>query len=89
MKAQYLRRWWSTVKTAVFDASSNLPPLVERRVKLVWSADEKVSLFSGYFDAKQYRDSFQQPYCCDFFPVMCFLAFQSSVIRSLLLDPYG
>ena len=30
-----------TVKTALFGASSSLPPLVDRRGKLVWSADEK------------------------------------------------
>ena len=29
--------------------------------ELVWSADEKASLFSVLFEAKQYRDIFQQP----------------------------
>ena len=28
--AQNPRKWWSTVKTAVFGASSSLPPLVDR-----------------------------------------------------------
>ena len=54
------RKWWSTVNIAVFGASSRLPLLVERGDKLLWSADEKASLFSAHFDAKQCRDSFQQ-----------------------------
>ena len=40
-----------------------MAPLVDRD-KLVWSADEKTSLFSTHFDAKQCRDSFQQLSLC-------------------------
>ena len=29
---------------------------------MIWLADEKTSLFSAHFDAKQCRDSFPQPY---------------------------
>ena len=43
------RKWWSTVKIAVFGASCTFPPLVDRRGKLGWSADEKASLFSVHF----------------------------------------
>ena len=32
------RKWWSTVKTVVFGASSNLPPLVE--VEISWSGQQ-------------------------------------------------
>ena len=53
------RKWWSTVKTAVFGASSGLPPWVDRGGRQVWSANENVSLFSWYFDTEQYRNSFQ------------------------------
>ena len=55
------------------------------------SADEKASLFSAHFDAKQCRDCFQQSYSCDSSPGLCSVAFQSSIIRSLLLDldPYA
>ena len=49
---------WSTVKATVFSASSSLPSFVDRKDKRVWSADEKASLFSVLFDAKQGRDSF-------------------------------
>ena len=41
------------MKTAVFGASSSLPSLVDRPGKLVWSAEEKASLFSVHFHAKQ------------------------------------
>ena len=53
------------MKTAVFGASPSLPRLVDRGGRLVWSAEEKASLFSAHFDAKQWRDSFQQPHSCD------------------------
>ena len=41
-------------------------------------ADEKVSMFLAHFDAKQYRDSFQQPHSCDPSSVLCSVAFRSS-----------
>ena len=79
------------MKTAVFGASSSLPPLADRGDKLVWSADEKASLFSAHFDAKHCRDSFQQPHSCDHFSALCSVVFRFSFTRSLLLhfDPYG
>ena len=48
-------------------------------------------MYSAYFDAKQCRDSFQQPHSCDFSLVLCSIAFRSSFIRSLLLglNPCG
>ena len=53
---------------------------------MVWSMDEKASLLSADFDAKQYRDSFWQLRSCDTSPVMCSVVFQSSSIPRLLLD---
>ena len=59
--APNLPKWLSTVTTtAAFGARSSVPPLVNRGGKLVWSAEERVSLFSVHFDAKQCRDSFQE-----------------------------
>ena len=55
---------------------------------LVCSADEKASLFSAIFEAKQCSDSFQQPHSCDSSPVLCSIAFRSSFVTSLLLDLY-
>ena len=69
-----------------FGASSNLPPLVNMRGRLVSSADEKASLFSVHYDAKHCRDSFQEPYSCHPCPVLCSVAFSSSFVRSLFLD---
>ena len=65
--------------------------LVCHKMKEIWSADKKTSLFSAHFDAKQCRGSFQQPHCCDPSPVLFSVGFQSSSIHSLLLDldPYG
>ena len=85
------RKWWSTVKTAVVGANSRLPPLLDKESRLVWSVDEKASLFSAHFEAKQCRDSFQQPHSCDPTPVLYSVAFRSSSLCSLLLDldPYG
>ena len=54
------RAWLFTVKTAVFGANSSLPPLVDRRGMLVWSADKKASMFSAQFGAKQCTDRFQR-----------------------------
>ena len=58
---------------------------------MVWSADEKASLFSAHFDAKQCRYSFLQLHSCDPSPIQCFVAIRSSFVRNLLLnlDPYG
>ena len=45
-------------------------------------------MFSAHFNAKHFRDSFQQPHPCDPSPVLCSVAFRSSFIRRLLLDLY-
>ena len=88
MQADWVEYW---VKTVVFGASSSLPPLVNKRGKRVWSADEKVLLFLVHFDAKLCRDHFQQPHSCDPFPLLCSVTFRCIFVRSLLLylDPNG
>ena len=77
------------MKTAVFGANSSFPPLLARRGDLVRSADEKASLFSAHFDAKQCGGNFQLPHSCD--PVLCSVAFRFCFIRRLLsdLNSYG
>ena len=64
--------------------------MVEWGGKLVWTADEKASLFLAHFDAKQSRDSFQLPHSCDPSPVLCSVTFRSSFCTqfALDLDPY-
>ena len=66
--------------------ASSLPPSSNRRGRLIWSADEKVSLFSVHFDGKQCRDCFQNPDSSDLSPVLCSVAFRSSFVHSLSLD---
>ena len=39
----------------------------------------------AHFDAKQCRESFQQPHSCDFSIVLCSITLRSSFVRSLLL----
>ena len=73
------RKRWSTVKTAVFDVSSSFPPLLDRGGRPVWSVDEKASLFSAHFAAKQCTDSLQQLYSCDPCPVFCSVAFRPTL----------
>ena len=65
--------------------------MVDMGGKLVWSADEKTSLFSEHYAAKQCRDGFQQPYSCDPSLVLCSVGFRISSIHRWLLnvDPHG
>ena len=74
------------MKTAMLGASTSLPPLLDRGGKLVWSAEEKVSLFSADVNAKQCRGSFQKPQACEPSPVLYSVVFWSRFICSLLLD---
>ena len=68
-----------------------MPLLVDRGAKLVWASDEEATLFSAYFDAKEWRDNFHRPNSSDTFSILCCFAFRSSFVRSLLLDldPYA
>ena len=87
-KAPNPRKWWSTEKTAVFGASSSLPPLVDRGGKLVLPADVKTS--SAHFNAEKCRDSFQQLHSYDPSSVLWSVAFRSTVLSLILdLDPYN
>ena len=50
------RRWW-TLKSAVFDLSSSLPPLVGEGGGLLCKSVGKADLLSDHFDGKQSRES--------------------------------
>ena len=73
------RKWWYTVKSAVFGTSSSLPPLIDRGGKLVWSAVEMASLFSAHSDSKQRRDHFQQLHSFAPSPVLCSVTFRHGI----------
>ena len=72
----------STLKSAVFDWSSSLPPLVSEGGGLVCESVGKTDLLS---------DHFYLPLTCHLSPSLTTFPFRSSDVRRLLsdLDPYG
>ena len=56
-----LRKWWSTLKSAVFGLSSSLPPLVGVGGGLVCDPVGKADLPSDHFDGKQSSESVDLP----------------------------
>ena len=52
-------KWWCrcTLKSAVFGASSSLPPLVSEGGGLVCESVGKADLLSDHFDSKQSREA--------------------------------
>ena len=55
------RKWWPTLKSAVFGTSSSLPPLVSEGGGLVCELVGKVDLLSDHFDSKQSREAVDLP----------------------------
>ena len=90
MFVQSPHKWWSTLKSAVFDSSSSLPPLVSEGGGLMSELVGKADMLSDHFDSKQSREAVDLPLTCH--PSSCFttFAFRSSEVRRLLLDldPY-
>ena len=82
---------WSTLKSAVFDSSSSLIPLVSEGGQLVCESVGKADLLSDHFDNKQYREAGDLPLTCHPSPSLTTFAFRSSEVgRPLLkLDPYA
>ena len=64
MNAQSPRKWWSTLKSAVFGLSSSLPPLVGGGGGLGCESVGKADLLSDHFDGKQSRKSLDLPLTC-------------------------
>ena len=85
MNAQSPNKWWSTLKSAVFDLSSSLPSLVGGDGGLVCQSVGKADL-SDHFDGKQSRESVDLPLTCHPSPRLTSFAFRSSEVRHLLLD---
>ena len=67
MNAQCPRKWWSTLKSAVFGSSSDstLPPLIGRGGCLVSESVGKAEMLSVHFDGKQSRDPVDLPSTVD------------------------
>ena len=91
MNVQSPHRWWSTLKSAVFDTSSSLPLLVGEGGGLVCESVGKVDLLSDHFDSKQSREAVDLPLTCHPSPCLTTFTFWSREVRRLLLDlnPYG
>ena len=81
-----LHKWWSTLKSAVFGASSSLPPLVNEGGGLVCESVGKDNLLLDHFDSKQSREAVHQPPTCHSSPSLTTFAFGSREVRHLLLD---
>ena len=91
MSVQSPPKWWSTLKSAVFNSGSSLPPLVGPGGVLVCESVGKADLLSDYFDSKQSRESVDMLFTCHQSPSSITFAFRSSEVKRLLLDldPYG
>ena len=89
MNVQSPRKWWSTLKSAVFGSSSSLPPLVSEGGGLVYESIGKADI-SDHFDSKQSREAVDLLLTCHPSPSFTTFAFRSSEVRRLLLylDPY-
>ena len=85
------RKWWSTLKSAVFGTSSSSPPLVSEGGELVCESVGKADLLSYHFDRKQFREAVDLLLTCHPSPSLTTFAFRSREVRRLLsdLDLYG
>ena len=93
MNAQCPRKWWSTLKSAVFGSSSDssLPLLIRAGGRLVCEFVRKAEMLSADFDGKQSRDPVDLPSTCHPSPSLTTFAFRSREVKQLLLylDSYG
>ena len=91
MNVQSPHKWWCPLKSAVFDTSSSLPPLVNEDGRLVCESAGKADLLSDHFDSKQSREAVDLPLTCHPSPSLTTFATRSREVRRLLLDldPYG
>ena len=91
INVQSPHKWWSTLKSAVFDSSSSLPTLVSEGGGLVCESVGKADLLSDHFDSKQSREAVDLPLTCHPSPSLITFAFRLREVMRLLLDldPYG
>ena len=86
--AQCPRKWWSSLKSAVFGSSSDssLPSLNGVGGGLVYESVGKAEILSAYFDGKQSRDTVDLPSTCHLSPSLTTFSFRSWEVKWLLLD---
>ena len=90
MNVQSPHTWQSTLKSAVFDSSSSLPPLISEGGVLVCESVGKVDLLYDHFDSKQSMEGVDLQLTCHPSPSLTTFTFRSSEVRCFLLDldPY-
>ena len=64
MNVQSPHKWWSTLKSAVFDSSLSLPLLVGEGGGLVCESVAKADPLSDHFDSKQSMEAVDLPLTC-------------------------
>ena len=89
MNAQYPRKWWPTLKSAVFGSGSDssIPPLSGVGGGLVCESIGKADILPAHFDGKQSRDPVDLPSTCHPSPSLTTFAYGSREVKRLLLDP--
>ena len=78
--------WWRTLKSHVFGAESDIPPLCSPEGALVSDLAGKAELLSTWFDSKQSRDIVELPQTCHPRPAFCGIAFRAREVERYLLD---
>ena len=78
--------WWRSLKSHVFGAESDVPPLCSPGGVLFSGLMEKAELLSAWFDSKQSRDIVEWPQTCHTRPAFCWIAFKVREIERYLKD---
>ena len=76
MNVQSPRKWWYTLRSAVFGSSSSLPPLISEGGGLVCESVGKADLLSDHFDSKQSREAVDLLLTCHPSPSLTTFAFR-------------
>ena len=79
-------KWWSVLKSAVFGATTTIPPLLGTGGLLVTDPVRKANLLLDCFQSKQSREDVCLPSTCHPKPELSSVAFRSSELYRLLLE---
>ena len=69
-------KWWSTLKSAVIDSSTSLPPLVSEGGGPVCESVGNADLLSDHFNSQQSRDAVDLQLTCHPSPSLTTRAFR-------------
>ena len=84
-------KWWSIMKTALFDVDVAVPPLLRPDGFLTHCPKEKATLFVDVLESKQSNASLTMPQSCFPETELITFAFRSGEVKKVLLefDPYS